>query len=77
MLITMTVPSELRKLLQYSRQLSAFQKRAKSVQTAIDEVLEQDEDMSAMYLSEAYLKPREDDDHQGKISRHQTISSRS
>lgn len=60
------MPSELRKLLQYSRQLSAFQKRAKSVQAAIDEVLEQDDDMSAMYLSEGYLKPRDNDDHQGE-----------
>lgn len=65
MMPSAAVPSELRKLLQYSRQLSAFQKRAKSVQAAIDEVLEQDDDMSAMYLSEAYLKPRDQDDHQG------------
>jgi len=41
-----------KRLLHYSRRLSAFQNRAKLVQEAIEEVLEQDEDMAAMYLSD-------------------------
>lgn len=41
-----------KRLLHYSRRLSNFQNRAKLVQAAIDEVLEQDEDMDAMYLSD-------------------------
>ncbi|CAD6577059.1 MAG: magnesium ion transporter [Cyphobasidiales sp. Tagirdzhanova-0007] len=49
---THIVVSELHTLLQYSRRLAGFQRRAKSVQAAIDEVLEQDDDLSAMYLSE-------------------------
>ncbi|KAG8993201.1 magnesium ion transporter, partial [Tulasnella sp. 427] len=41
-----------KRLLHYSRRLSAFQNRAKLVQQSLDEVLEQDEDLSAMYLSD-------------------------
>ncbi|KAF9075230.1 hypothetical protein BDP27DRAFT_1257704 [Rhodocollybia butyracea] len=41
-----------RQLLHYSRRLAAFQNRAKLVGEAIDEVLSQDEDMVAMYLTD-------------------------
>lgn len=54
----------LRNLLQHSRGLATFQKRAKLVQAAIDEVLEHDDDLSAMYLSEGAVRPRATDDHQ-------------
>jgi len=65
MLRCYVVAQELHGLLHYSRQLAAFQRRAKSVLSAIDEVLEQDEDLSAMYLSEGAVRPRDADDHQG------------
>ena len=58
------MPGELRKLLQYSRQLQSFQKRARNVQAAIDEILEQDDDLSAMYLSENVVRQRGREDHQ-------------
>jgi magnesium transporter len=41
-----------KRLLHYSRRLAAFQNRARLVQGALEEVLEQDEDLQAMYLSE-------------------------
>ncbi|KZT36477.1 cora-domain-containing protein [Sistotremastrum suecicum HHB10207 ss-3] len=41
-----------RRLLHYSRRLTAFQNRAKLVEEALEEVLEQDEDLVAMYLSD-------------------------
>ncbi|CCM01214.1 uncharacterized protein FIBRA_03262 [Fibroporia radiculosa] len=41
-----------KRLLHYSRRLAAFQNRAKLVQEALEEVLEQDEDLAAMYLSD-------------------------
>ncbi|TFK49290.1 Mg2+ transporter protein cora-like protein [Heliocybe sulcata] len=41
-----------KRLLHYSRRLASFQNRAKLVQQAIDEVLEQDEDLDAMCLTE-------------------------
>ncbi|EPQ53714.1 Mg2+ transporter protein [Gloeophyllum trabeum ATCC 11539] len=41
-----------KRLLHYSRRLASFQNRAKLVQQAIDEVLEQDEDLDAMYLTD-------------------------
>jgi len=41
-----------KRLLHYSRRLTAFQNRAKLVQQALEEVLEQDEDLAAMYLSD-------------------------
>ncbi|KAI0062701.1 Mg2+ transporter protein cora-like protein [Artomyces pyxidatus] len=41
-----------KRLLHYSRRLTSFQNRAKLVQEAIEEVLEQDEDLAAMYLTD-------------------------
>jgi len=53
-----------KRLLHYSRRLGSFQNRAKLVQAAIDEVLEQDEDLAAMYLSDKKAgKPRQKADH--------------
>ncbi|KAL6301437.1 hypothetical protein BKA93DRAFT_797437 [Sparassis latifolia] len=40
-----------KRLLHYSRRLAGFQNRAKLVQEALEEVLEQDEDLAAMYLT--------------------------
>ncbi|KAG8838518.1 magnesium ion transporter [Serendipita sp. 400] len=55
---------EFKRLLHYSRRLGNFQNRAKLVQEAIDEVLEQDEDLAAMYLSDKKAgKPRVNSDH--------------
>ncbi|OBZ78278.1 Mitochondrial inner membrane magnesium transporter LPE10 [Grifola frondosa] len=53
-----------KRLLHYSRRLAAFQNRAKLVQEAIEEVLEQDEDLAAMYLSDKkHGVQRHEDDH--------------
>ncbi|KAF8636345.1 hypothetical protein AX16_010998 [Volvariella volvacea WC 439] len=41
-----------KRLLHYSRRLTGFQNRAKLVEQALDEVLTQDEDLIAMYLSD-------------------------
>ncbi|KAF8804613.1 cora-domain-containing protein [Phlegmacium glaucopus] len=41
-----------KRLLHYSRRLASFKNRASLVEEAIDEVLSQDEDMDAMYLSD-------------------------
>ncbi|KAH9917315.1 Mg2+ transporter protein cora-like protein [Fomitopsis serialis] len=41
-----------KRLLHYSRRLASFQNRAKLVQEALEEVLEQDEDLAAMYLTD-------------------------
>ncbi|EMD34734.1 hypothetical protein CERSUDRAFT_116927 [Gelatoporia subvermispora B] len=41
-----------KRLLHYSRRLTGFQNRAKLVHEALEEVLEQDEDLAAMYLSD-------------------------
>ncbi|THH18862.1 hypothetical protein EW146_g2199 [Bondarzewia mesenterica] len=41
-----------KRLLHYSRRLASFQNRAKLVEEAIEEVLEQDEDLAAMYLTD-------------------------
>ncbi|KAF5351051.1 hypothetical protein D9756_008318 [Leucocoprinus leucothites] len=41
-----------KRLLHYSRRLVSFKNRAKLVEEALEEVLAQDEDMNAMYLSE-------------------------
>lgn len=41
-----------KRLLHYSRRLDSFQNRAKLVEEALEEVLEQDEDLSAMYLTD-------------------------
>ncbi|ORY24946.1 hypothetical protein BCR39DRAFT_545311 [Naematelia encephala] len=55
----------LKRLLHYSRRLVGFQSRARYVKRAVDEVLESDEDLSAMYLtSRALGKPRALHDHE-------------
>ncbi|KAF8430863.1 Mg2+ transporter protein cora-like protein [Boletus edulis BED1] len=41
-----------KRLLHYSRRLAAFKNRATLVQEALEEVLEQDEDLNAMYLTD-------------------------
>lgn len=41
-----------KRLLHYSRRLASFQSRAKLVQQALEEVLEQDQDLNAMYLTD-------------------------
>ncbi|KAF8480459.1 Mg2+ transporter protein cora-like protein [Russula ochroleuca] len=41
-----------KRLLHYSRRLTSFQNRVKLVQAAFEEVLEQDEDLAAMYLTD-------------------------
>ncbi|KDQ59994.1 hypothetical protein JAAARDRAFT_32363 [Jaapia argillacea MUCL 33604] len=53
-----------KRLLHYSRRLASFQNRAKLVGQALDEVLEQDEDLAAMYLTDKKLNgPRAMNDH--------------
>ncbi|KAI0938491.1 hypothetical protein AcW1_010255 [Taiwanofungus camphoratus] len=53
-----------KRLLHYSRRLASFLNRAKLVQAALDEVLEQDEDLAAMYLSDKKNDaPRKLSDH--------------
>ncbi|KAF8886469.1 Mg2+ transporter protein cora-like protein [Mucidula mucida] len=42
----------LKRLLHYSRRLASFQSRAKLVEQALEEVLEQDDDLNAMYLTD-------------------------
>ncbi|KAK8869654.1 hypothetical protein IAR55_000222 [Kwoniella newhampshirensis] len=55
----------LKKLLHYSRRIVGFQSRARYVKSAVDEVLDSDEDLSAMYLtSRAQGKPRALHDHE-------------
>ncbi|TRM60357.1 hypothetical protein BD626DRAFT_505084 [Schizophyllum amplum] len=52
-----------KRLLYYSRRLDSFQNRAKLVQDALDEVLDTDEDLAAMYLTDKrnnYARPAED-----------------
>ncbi|TFK28513.1 magnesium transporter [Coprinopsis marcescibilis] len=54
-----------KRLLHYSRRLVSFKNRAKLVEEAIDEVLSQDEDMNAMYLSDKKNNvPRAVQDHE-------------
>ncbi|KAL5521712.1 MRS2 [Sanghuangporus sanghuang] len=54
-----------KRLLHYSRRLNAFQNRAKLVQEALEEVLEQDEDLAAMYLTDKKKgNPRSSKDHE-------------
>ncbi|TBU54384.1 cora-domain-containing protein [Dichomitus squalens] len=54
-----------KRLLHYSRRLASFQNRAKLVQEALEEVLEQDEDLAAMYLSDKKNGvPRKAHDHE-------------
>lgn len=55
---------KLRYLLIYSKKLGSFAQKARLVRNALEELLEADDDLSAMYLSEkAEGKTREDDDH--------------
>ncbi|KAI0341343.1 Mg2+ transporter protein cora-like protein [Trametopsis cervina] len=54
-----------KRLLHYSRRLAGFQNRAKLVEEALEEVLEQDEDLSAMYLTDKKSgAPRAANDHE-------------
>lgn len=54
-----------KRLLHYSRKLASFKNRATLVEEAIDEVLSQDEDMNAMYLSDKMNGvPRQTKDHE-------------
>ncbi|KAL4073679.1 hypothetical protein V8B97DRAFT_1865989 [Scleroderma yunnanense] len=41
-----------KRLLHYSRRLASFKNRAKLVQNALEEILEQDDDLNAMYLTD-------------------------
>ncbi|EKD14594.1 inner membrane magnesium transporter mrs2 [Drepanopeziza brunnea f. sp. 'multigermtubi' MB_m1] len=55
---------KLRKLLIYSKKLGTFEQKAKLVRDAIDEVLEADDDLAAMYLTEkSHDLLRGEDDH--------------
>ncbi|RDX46181.1 Mg2+ transporter protein cora-like protein [Lentinus brumalis] len=54
-----------KRLLHYSRRLASFQSRAKLVQESLEEVLEQDDDLAAMYLTDKKNGvPRKLDDHE-------------
>ncbi|KAA1476106.1 Mg2+ transporter protein cora-like protein [Dentipellis sp. KUC8613] len=54
-----------KRLLHYARRLTSFQNRARLVQEAIEEVLEQDEDLAAMYLTDQLNnRPRLPSDHE-------------
>ncbi|TFY71295.1 hypothetical protein EVG20_g1695 [Dentipellis fragilis] len=54
-----------KRLLHYARRLTSFQNRARLVQEAIEEVLEQDEDLAAMYLTDQLNNhPRLPSDHE-------------
>lgn len=56
---------KLRHLLIYSKKLGTFEQKARLVRDAIDDLLEADDDLAAMYLSERSKgKEREEDDHQ-------------
>jgi hypothetical protein len=56
---------KLKKLADVSKQLSAFQQKAKLVREALRTVLDADDDMAAMYLTEKALgKPRTEADHE-------------
>lgn len=55
---------KLRVLLIYSKKLGTFEQKAKLVRDAIDEVLEADDDLAAMYLTEkSHDLVRGEDDH--------------
>lgn len=55
---------KLRHLLIYSKRLGTFEQKARLVRDAIDDLLEADDDLVTMYLSErAQGKVREEDDH--------------
>ncbi|KAJ7676465.1 Mg2+ transporter protein cora-like protein [Mycena rosella] len=54
-----------KRLLHYSRRLASFQNRAKLVEEALEEVLGQDDDLTAMYLTDKKNDiVREEDDHE-------------
>ncbi|KIM42211.1 hypothetical protein M413DRAFT_18598 [Hebeloma cylindrosporum] len=53
-----------KRLLHYSRRLASFKNRATLVEEALDEVLSQDEDMDAMYLSDKKNGLEREDDHE-------------
>ncbi|CAL5869035.1 uncharacterized protein PFLUO_LOCUS3263 [Penicillium psychrofluorescens] len=56
---------KLRQLLIYSKKLGTFEQKARLVRDAIDDLLEADDDLASMYLSErAVGKERNEDDHQ-------------
>lgn len=55
---------KLRHLLIYSKKLGTFEQRARLVRDAIEDLLEEDDDLAAMYLTEtANGNERSDDDH--------------
>lgn len=55
---------KLRQLLIYSKKLGTFEQKAKLVRDAIDELLEADDDLAAMYLTEkSHDLIRGEDDH--------------
>ena len=55
---------KLRHLLIYSKKLGSFEQKARLVRDAIDDLLDADDDLVSMYLSErAQGKFREEDDH--------------
>ena len=55
---------KLRQLLIYSKKLSSFEQKARLVRDAIDDLLEADDDLAAMYLSEkAAGQERAENDH--------------
>ncbi|KAJ2519285.1 magnesium ion transporter [Coemansia sp. RSA 2049] len=57
--------SKLRELLQYSKRLSRFSQKVLNIRDAIEEVLEQDEDLASMYLTEKLRGTmRRKDDHE-------------
>ncbi|KAI0088905.1 Mg2+ transporter protein cora-like protein [Irpex rosettiformis] len=54
-----------KRMLHYSRRLAGFQNRAKLVQESLEEVLEQDEDLAGMYLTDKKCgTPRPLNDHE-------------
>lgn len=56
---------KLRYLLVYSKKLGTFEQKARLVRDAIDDLLEADDDLAAMYLTEkAAGREREEDDHE-------------
>ncbi|PLB49228.1 cora-domain-containing protein [Aspergillus steynii IBT 23096] len=56
---------KLRHLLIYSKRLGTFEQKARLVRDAIDDLLEADDDLAAMYLTESAKGiQREEDDHQ-------------
>ena len=55
---------KLRHLLIYSKKLGTFEQKARLVRDSINDLLEQDEDLASMYLTERFQgKTREDEEH--------------